>query len=144
MAPEHDIALEVFQIKGRLLQGTAGATDGELLEAALAADNPLIRLIAASVAIAEGATGLTDEACAVVTAAIARNEIGGAFPQMLFWEAMTRIPFDLIDQEPLLDLVQAHVDDPFTDRVNVAFLLRRLSKIGSTRALSLLPRYESR
>lgn len=142
MASEHDIASEVFQIKGRLLQGTASATDRELLGAALASGNPLIRLIAASVVIAQGATGLAQEALTVVTTAIRRNEIGGRFPQALFWEAMTSIPLDLIDQEALLDVVQAHVDDPYTDRINVAFLLRRLSKIGSTRALSLLPLYE--
>jgi hypothetical protein len=142
MPSERELADEVFQIKGRLEQGVASETDRELLRVALACEHPLVRLMAASVAIAQRATEFSDAAQAIISSAIAGNQIGGAFPQLLFWEAMAFVPLDRIDHDSLLDVVEAHVADPRTPRVNVAFVLRRLASKGSSRAASLLPRYE--
>jgi hypothetical protein len=142
VALERDIALEVFQIKGRLQQGTASDADRDLLRVALAFEAPLVRLTAASVVTAQGETSFSEEAHAIISAAIARNQIGGRFPQTLFWEAMTCIPLDRIDQEALLDVIEAHISDPYTPRINVCFVLRRLSLKRSARASTLLSRYE--
>jgi hypothetical protein len=43
VALERDIALEVFQIKGRLQQGTASDADRDLLRVALAFEAPLVQ-----------------------------------------------------------------------------------------------------
>ena len=143
MPSERDIAMAVWQIKGRFLNATAGDTERYTLRSGLECEYPLVRLMAASLVISEHVTELWADARTILAMAIGSNQIGGSFPQIFFWEAMVLMPLDQVDTNELFDVVETHFADGRNENTNIYIVLYRLARSGLSRAQTLLSKYEA-
>jgi hypothetical protein len=98
-----ECAKELFQIKGRLAEKRATPADFDYIRSSLSSSDEFVRLFAASVAIAQEVHEFDGPAYSVMNGAISSQRIGGAFVQMIFWEALCRGDLsrnDVIEKEP--------------------------------------------
>jgi hypothetical protein len=133
-----ECATELFQIKGRLAEKQATPADFDYIRSSLSSSDEFVRLFAASVAITQEVHEFDGPAYTIVNGAISSQHIGGAFVQMIFWEALCRGDLRKVVIEVLLDLAAKTIDVPGCDLMNITFLLRRIIPGGFPRATAIL------
>lgn len=116
----------------------ASPADSDYIRSSLSSSDEFVQLFAASVAIAQEVHEFDGPAYTIINGAISSQRIGGAFVQMIFWEALGRGDLKKVNIEVLLDLVAKTIDVPGCDLMNITFLLRRIKPGGYPKAAAIL------